>query len=209
MTSLRSAIIGAADAIEASRDELGTLDSVAGDGDHGVTMAIAARNVRSRLDGAPGASGADLLREVVIGISSVGGAIGPIYATAISRIAATSPEGPVTTDKLSRWADVAEEAVMALGHAKPGDKTVLDALDPLVRSLGQSSAAGSDVKTAAIEAARSARTGADATADMIATVGRASRLGERSRGSADPGATSFAIIAEALVAALVDTTEGR
>jgi len=89
------------------------------------------------------------------------------------------------------------------GKAKPGDKTVLDALHPLVGSLKASAAAGDDVATAVAAAAVAARRGAESTAVMIATIGRASRLGERSRGWADPGATSFAIIVEALASAFV------
>jgi dihydroxyacetone kinase-like protein len=200
MTSLRARVLAAADAIEGAREELGALDGIAGDGDHGVTMATAARNVRSRLAAAPSAEGADLIRQVAMGVSSVGGAIGPIYATALLRIAALPLSEPVTVAELRACAEAAEEGVVALGKARPGDKTVLDALHPLVESLRASEASGDVVPAALAAAARAARAGAESTAGMIASVGRASRLGERSRGHADPGATSFAIIVEAIAA---------
>lgn len=210
MTSLRTCILAAADAVDAAREELGALDGIAGDGDHGMTMATAARNVRSKLAAAPDMDGVALLAPVALGVGSVGGAIGPIYATAILRIAATKPTAPVTVAQLVACAEAAEAGITALGKAKPGDKTVIDALHPVVESLKASVADGDDVATAATAAAAAARRGAQSTAAMIATIGRASRLGERSRGWADPGATSFAIIVEALAAAFVrdSSTEG-
>jgi dihydroxyacetone kinase-like protein len=86
-----------------------------------------------------------------------------------------------------------------LGHAKAGDKTILDALDPAVAALRRAGAAGLDLDDALSAAAAAARGGAESTAAMIASVGRASRLGERGRGLADPGASSFALIMEAIV----------
>ena len=209
MTDLRAGILAAAEAVEAARDELTALDGIAGDGDHGVTMATAARNVRAKLDAAPAADGADLLRQVAMGVGSVGGAIGPIYATAILRVAALPMSGPVTVSMLRTCAEAAEAGMQQLGKAKPGDKTVLDALHPMVESLRASEANGMEPVAAARAAARAARDGAASTAEMIATVGRASRLGERSRGWADPGATSFSIIVGALAAAFAGDTEGR
>ena len=203
MSSLRTCILAATEAVEAARDDLGALDGIAGDGDHGMTMASAARNVRAKLNAAPDADGAALLAPAAMGVGSVGGAIGPIYATAILKIAALKPAAPVTVAELVTCAEAAEAGIMILGKAKPGDKTVLDALHPLVGSLKASAAAGDDVATAVAAAAVAARRGAESTAVMIATIGRASRLGERSRGWADPGATSFAIIVEALASAFV------
>ena len=209
MTSLRTCILAAADAVDAARDELGALDGIAGDGDHGMTMATAARNVRAKLEAIPDVDGAALLAPVALGVGSVGGAIGPIYATAILKVAATRPTAPLTVAGLVACAEAAEAGIMALGKAKPGDKTVIDALHPVVESLRTSAAAGDDVATAATAAAAAARRGAESTADMIATIGRASRLGERSRSWADPGATSFAIIVEALAAAFVRGSSTR
>lgn len=185
--SLRDCILAACGAIEAARDELCRLDAAAGDGDHGVTMALAARAVRKTLDDSPDTTGADLLTKVAMALGSVGGASGPIYASATLAIAAKVRAGE--TDRLA-LAEAAEAAITKLSGAKPGDKTILDALHPAAEALR----AGGDLRAAAA----AAREGAEATAQMMATVGRASRLGERSRGAADPGATSLAIILEAL-----------
>jgi len=186
--SLRECILAAADAIEAARDELGRLDAAAGDGDHGVTMSLAARAVRRALEDSPDAAPADLLMKVAMAMGSVGGASGPVYATGVMAVAGVVRGGGASP---LECAEAAEEAITKLGGAKPGDKTILDALHPAVEALR----AGGDLRAAA----RAAREGAESTAQMVATVGRASRLGERSRGVADPGATSLAIILEALV----------
>ena len=201
--SLRTCVEAAAEAVEASRDELSRLDSAAGDGDHGVTMALAARAVRKALDDSPDLSGDALVTRLAMAMGSVGGAIGPIYATALLAVAAKmrtlAPAGtPVSIEYVAGCAEAAETAVAALGGAKPGDKTILDALHPAVLALKRSSEEGSPIIEALAAAAGSAREGAASSADMIASVGRASRLGERSRGSADPGASSLAVILEAV-----------
>lgn len=212
--AFKSAILAAADAVTAARQELGRLDGAAGDGDHGMTMSIGARNVRKKLDAAPAdASPADLLLLVSLAMGDVGGAIGPLYSAALAA-AAAEVESPGATDAvdvalLHRAAEAAERAIVRLGHAAPGDKTVIDALHPVVASLAVTDTAASrDLGAAIAAAADAAEAGAAATADMIARVGRASRLGERSRGLPDAGATSFAIIVRAVADAYLRERAG-
>lgn len=206
MTSraLRACIIAAADAVEGSRDELCRLDAGAGDGDHGVTMALAARAVRQALAASPDASAADLVTKIAMAMGSVGGAIGPIYASGLLAIAGTlrglPPDEPLTVAQVLACAEAAETAISVLGRAQPGDKTILDGLNPAIGALRKASAAGANLDDALDAAAKAAREGAASTASMIASVGRASRLGERSRGLADPGASSFALIMGAVAA---------
>ena len=201
---LRACILAAAEAVDAGRDELGRLDAVAGDGDHGLTMAHGARAVRKAIEENPDAAPADLLMKVAMAMGSIGGAIGPIYATALLKVAgvvrASNPgDGAETVAQLRACADTAVAAVMALGHAKPGDKTVLDSMAPLAESLHASEAEGTPVEEALVLAREAARAGAAATAGMIASIGRAARLGELSRGTPDAGATSFALIVGAAI----------
>ncbi|TAL12382.1 MAG: DAK2 domain-containing protein [Chloroflexota bacterium] len=200
---LRAAILAAADAIDAARGELGALDGAAGDGDHGMTMSIGARNVRRRFATLPeDAPDADLVRAAASAMGGVGGAIGPLYAAALGAIAAeldrdTGGEPGIAIARGA--AQAAEAAVVRLGHAAVGDKTVLDALHPLAESLRDSEAAGRPRSEALAHAVKAADAGVAETAGMIARIGRASRLGERSRGQPDAGARSFAIIVRALV----------
>jgi len=109
-------------------------------------------------------------------------------------------DAPFTVDQALRCAEAADAAIAGLGHAKPGDKTILDALNPAVDALRAAHASNASIDEALDAAARAAHEGAESTASMIAAVGRASRLGERSRGLADPGASSFALIMDALAA---------
>ena len=198
---LRVAILAAAAAVDAARPELGALDGAAGDGDHGMTMSIGARNIRRRFAALPDdAPDAELVRATATAMAGVGGAIGPLYAAALSAIA-TELEGPergAGVASLRRAAEAAEAAIVGLGHAAVGDKTVLDALHPLVESLRASEAAGSPPRVALEAAVAAADAGVTETAGMVARIGRASRLGERSRGQPDAGARSFAIIVRAL-----------
>lgn len=213
-SALRACILAATDALEAARAELCRLDAVAGDGDHGVTMALAARAVRQKLDESPDAEGADLLTRVALGMGSVGGAIGPIYATALLRVAAAlRAEGPVGVEpsvaQLAALGRAGLEGITTIGRAAPGDKTVVDAIAPAVRALSAAETAGVGLSDALEAAASAARAGADSTAGMIATVGRASRLGERGRGSPDPGASSFVVIVDAALRAYRGRTDER
>ncbi|HEV3101309.1 MAG TPA: DAK2 domain-containing protein [Candidatus Dormibacteraeota bacterium] len=201
---LRMRVTAAADAVEASRDELCRLDAGAGDGDHGVTMALAARAVRKALDSSPEAPAPELVTKLALAMGSVGGAIGPIYATGLLAIAGSlrgvAAGAPFTVEGALRCAEAADAAIAGLGNAKPGDKTILDALNPAVEALRAAHASDASIDEALDAAARAAHEGAESTAAMIAAVGRASRLGERSRGLADPGASSFALIMDALAA---------
>ncbi len=210
---LRTCLLAAADAVDAARDELCRLDAAAGDGDHGVTMALAARAVRQKLADSPDASAAELVTKVALAAGSVGGAIGPIYASGLVAIAATlrrlEPAEAQSVTGMLACAEAAEAAVTTLGRAKPGDKTILEALDPAVRSLRQAQLAGTGISQALDGAVKAARDGAASSASMVATLGRASRLGERSRGLADPGASSFALILEALTSTYIRETSQR
>ena len=206
--SLRDCVLAATKAVEASRDELSRLDAAAGDGDHGVTMALAARAVRKTLDDAPDLGGEPLVTRLAMAMGSVGGAIGPIYATSLLAVAArmrsVARAGAPSVEDMAGCAAAAESAIAALGGAKPGDKTILDALHPAVKALQQANDAGADIADALTAAASAASEGAAKSAEMVAAVGRASRLGERSRGLADPGASSLALILEAFAQAYRD-----
>lgn len=206
-TSLRAAILAAAEAVEAQREALCELDARAGDGDHGVTMTMGARGVRRGLDALDGDDPVALVRATALGMAGAGGAIGPIYGRGLLAVATelealrAGPGGAIPADltALARCAAAAQAAVVSLGGAAPGDKTILDALGPLAIALDDAERRHEPVGTALAAARDAATNGAEATASMVARIGRSARFGERSRGLADAGATSFAIIVAALV----------
>ena len=179
--------------IAANKDELTALDSAIGDGDHGTNMDRGLTAVVSMLDAEPQATPSALFKKVGMTlISKVGGASGPLYGTAFLRMAAAAGD-EVDLAKVLR---AALDGVIARGKAEPGDKTMVDALAPAVDALE----AGAGLAAAADAAAK----GRDATIPLVARKGRASYLGERSAGHADPGATSVTLLLTAAATTLGD-----
>jgi dihydroxyacetone kinase-like protein len=196
---------GSAAAIEAEADHLTQLDSAIGDGDHGVNMTRGMRAVLAALaeaeDGA--APGKRLILAGKTLVSTVGGASGPLWGTALRRAGRALDDGPIDGPALVTALDAALAGVTELGAAEPGDKTMVDALGPAVATLRERLDAGDALPDAVAAAADAAEEGARATTPMQARKGRASYLGERSVGHQDPGATSTALIVRALGSALV------
>ncbi len=187
-----------ASAVEAEADHLTQLDSAIGDGDHGVNMTRGFRAVLASLDdGEP--PGRQLITAGKTLVSTVGGASGPLWGLALRRAGrAVGDATEVDGDTLVQALDAALAAVVELGAAEPGDKTMVDALGPAIEALRERLAAGEELEAALDAAAEAADAGARATTPMQARKGRASYLGERSVGHQDPGATSTALIVHAL-----------
>ena len=190
------------------------LDQAIGDGDHGTNMDRGFSAIVTMLDGGPPAGDGELAlggaRLRTAGrtlISTVGGAAGPLYGTALMRaggaIAALPEETPGSV-ALVAGLEAAIGGVQALGKGVAGEKTMLDALLPALAAGREASDAGGDAGAMTRSMADAAEAGAAATIPMLATKGRASYLGERSIGHQDPGATSAAL----LLRALADVTGG-
>ena len=197
---------GSAAAIEAEADHLTQLDSAIGDGDHGINMTRGMRAVTAALADAGDVTvpGKRLILAGKTLVSTVGGASGPLWGSALRRGGralgdAAELDGPALVTTL----EAALAAVRELGAAEPGDKTMVDALGPAVSTLRERLDAGEALPAALAAAADAAEEGARATTPMQARKGRASYLGERSVGHQDPGATSTALIVRALGRALV------
>jgi dihydroxyacetone kinase len=189
----------AAAALEEATEELCRLDSVAGDGDHGFAMATAAKAIRRRLQSEPPADLRTLFEIASTEFGAVGGSMGALLSVFYDTLA--EEDSGETTSPGTRAAERLGKACAELtefGGAKPGDKTIVDAASAAATAATDRAAGGAEVPDVLRAAADGARAGADSTADMIATIGRASRLGERSRGSVDAGARSFAIVLTAV-----------
>lgn len=195
------AAVRAAAAVAAeNKTELTRLDREIGDGDHGENLARGFTAVLAKLDaGEPDTPGAVLKLVATTLISTVGGASGPLYGTAFLRAAtaigdATELDGQLVVTGLT----AARDGVVARGKAEPGDKTMVDALNPAVQAAAAAAEAGGDAAAVLSAAADAAAEGAEATVPLQARKGRASYLGERSIGHRDPGATSASLILRAL-----------
>jgi phosphoenolpyruvate---glycerone phosphotransferase subunit DhaL len=193
----RAWVVAAAAAVTENADHLTQLDSAIGDADHGVNLKRGFTAVTAALDGfeADG-PGAVLVKTGTTLISKVGGASGPLYGSAFRAIG-KALDGP-GADAAALGAALRDglAAIRKLGAAAPGDKTIVDALDPAVEAFA--AAAPDGLGPAAEAAAVAAEAGAKATAELQARKGRASYLGARSVGHQDPGATSTALILRAL-----------
>jgi dihydroxyacetone kinase-like protein len=213
MADVRHAELTAADVAEfvdlaaaaLARNEalLDRLDAALGDGDHGTNMAMgfaaAVPAARAALETHPDDVG-ELLR--LLGhslVASVGGASGPLYGTAFIEVgfalAGSPAAGPAD---LATAMEAGQAGLARRGRCAVGDKTILDALDPAVRALRAGADTGLPLGASMATAAAAAAGGMRATIPLVARRGLALRLGERSRGHRDPGATSCFLLLVAM-----------
>jgi len=178
---------------------LTSLDSAIGDGDHGITMRLGFQAIREKVSGLAESAGLDaVLREAGLAfMGATGGAIGVLLGKMLMA-AGVSLKGKQEMGAAEFQTLLAsmETALVAAGKAKPGDKTLLDAVHAANEALAAEGP--EDLPTALRKAAEGARRGAESTAQMPARIGRSSRLGDRALGNQDPGATSFYIILRAM-----------
>jgi len=185
-------------AIVAAEEELGRLDAVAGDGDHGRGMV---KGVRAALDAARVAGEQDagvesLLREAGgAWAARAGGTSGALWGAGLAAVGGRLGDD---AEEISA-ADVVDAiragaaAVQQLGHTELGDKTMLDALAPFLAELDSRVSGGNALADAWVAAAAVATTAAADTAPLRPRRGRARPLADRSVGTPDPGAVSLAL----------------
>jgi dihydroxyacetone kinase len=195
-------------AVEEARDELGRLDAAAGDGDLGLTMTAAATAAaalanRGELDGKPSD---EALRSLGMAIArSAPSTAGTLLSRGLLQASREAGNGfgdqPVDVAAALVRAGIC--GIQKAGKARPGDRTLLDALIPLADALDSSARRRDGLAAATASAAAAAKAGAESTAQMEATIGRASWIPERARGNVDGGAYAVAVIAAAIADAFV------
>jgi len=176
--------------IHENRAYLSEIDGKIGDGDHGINMDKGFQMTKERLEEGMGMSDAlkTLGRTLLM---EIGGSMGPLYGQFYKAMAKASKDAEeIDAAVLADMLDAAYEAIRALGEAKPGDKTLVDTLDPAAAALRAKVDAGAGLEESLDAMVAAAETGWKSTEDMVAQIGRSSRLGERSRGVLDAGATS-------------------
>ncbi|MGI9242543.1 MAG: dihydroxyacetone kinase subunit DhaL [Verrucomicrobiales bacterium] len=189
-------LLAVADRIIAAEPELSEADRRLGDGDHGLGMQRGMEAAKSELGGLDeSATVGDLFGGMGMAMmSSMGGASGVVFGSmfrAGKKALKDSPEA-FTAEGLADLLRSAGETVMKRGGAKPGDKTMLDALVPAAERASECSAL--PISESLDQVAAAAEKGRDDSSALIATMGRAKTLGERSVGHPDAGACSVAII---------------
>jgi dihydroxyacetone kinase-like protein len=187
--------------VSAQRDYLTQLDAAIGDGDHGTNMDRGFGAVQKALaeQGTDVPPGRLLIVAGKTLVSSVGGASGPLWGSAFRHAGRTLGDAAEwDAAQLLDALEAARDGVVELGAAAPGDKTMVDALTPAVDAMRAELDAGASLADVVAAGARAAEEGAGATVPLQARKGRASYLGERSVGHQDPGATSVALVMQAL-----------
>jgi dihydroxyacetone kinase len=192
--------------IEENADELGRIDAVAGDGDHGVGMqrgaraaAAAAREAQSARAGVETllVSAADAWAD------RAGGTSGALWGVMLRALAAEvgDTDAP-TAESVSAGVTAAQVAIQQFGKAELGDKTMVDAIVPFAEALARGVGSGASLSVAWSAAADVATEAARATAELLPRIGRARPHAEKSLGTPDAGAHSFALIVHAVAAVL-------
>lgn len=176
------------------------LDSVAGDGDFGMSLAKGFKVVQAQWEEhSRDDIGAFLKDSGMIITEHCGGASGPIWGSAFRAMGKYAQgKDTLNLDELGEMVQAAIDAVQKRGGAKLGDKTLLDALIPAVESIKQSAAAGESFAQALAKSEAAAIDGGERTKLIAATKGRASYVGERSISFPDAGAAAIGIIFSSL-----------
>jgi dihydroxyacetone kinase len=186
-------------ALRDAEPELGRIDARAGDGDHGqgMTRGSAAADEAARQAVAAGAGAASVLATAANAWADrAGGASGALWGLALRTWSAKlSDEAELTADAVAQGARAALEAVVRLGGAKIGDKTLVDAFAPFADALEEGVAKGKTLAEAWASAAEAASKAAEATARLTPKLGRAKSHTQRSLGHPDAGAVSLSLIA--------------
>ncbi|GAB6682665.1 dihydroxyacetone kinase subunit DhaL [Streptococcus uberis] len=176
------------DKIKEHKDYLSELDTPIGDGDHGGNMARGMAAVIAAMEEKTFDSTADLFKMVSLQlISKVGGASGPLYGSAfmgMAKVAQNSSSSEILSEGLAM--------IQKRGKAEKGEKTMVDVWIPVIEALGQ----GQLEKETIWDAVK-------ATEPLVATKGRASYVGDRSKGHIDPGSYSSGLLFEAMLEAEV------
>lgn len=187
------------DAIQRNKDYLSEIDGRVGDGDHGINMnkgfSIFEERIHDR--DVTFSDGLGELGEILL--TEIGGSMGPIYGTIFGGMAERC--GGAEEISLSLFAEMLRQGFEDLSEiieAKVGDKTIVDTLAPAVEAVERSVNQGEPIDRAMASMISAAEQGKESTRDMVARVGRSSRLGERSKGVLDAGAVSCFLIIEAM-----------
>ena len=190
-------------AIQANKQYLSDIDGLIGDGDHGVNMNKGFTLCGEQLAREPSDLTHALTTLSKILLMKIGGSMGPLYGL-FFKAWATNTQGVTEIDAATfgRMLRASREAIEKISPAKPGDKTLMDVLVP-AEAAYQSALVARQPFGACLDAmSAAAKQGRDSTKDMVAKLGRSSRLGERSRGVLDPGAASCCLLLQTTAASI-------
>jgi len=189
-------LCGAIAEVRAAHALLSELDSTCGDGDHGTTMLRAANLVARCVERSSGKSLEGFLGDVAWTLMGLdGGATGPLLGSFFLGVSESIGSGnELDARSLAEAFEAGVAALTQQSRAHVGDKTMLDSLVPAVEAVRQTAEAGQSIEDALRAAAVAAEKGAESTKKLVAKVGRAKYLGEKTLGAQDPGATTVSLL---------------
>jgi phosphoenolpyruvate---glycerone phosphotransferase subunit DhaL len=191
-------------AIQQNKEYLSQVDGEIGDGDHGVNMnkgfTMASELIsRQKTNMSEGFS---ILAKTLM--NRIGGSLGPLYGTIFDEMAKASKDAPVVDVAVVRkMLCSAAEGISKISPARQGDKTMMDVLLPAVEAFDRAAAEGLDLKAALLKMKAASARGKESTRELVAKIGRSSRLGERSKGVLDAGAVSLDLILQSFADTLI------
>lgn len=199
-----AAIRRVSEKLVALRDELNQLDAAMGDGDLGLSMSKGGEALLGMIHDTPLREGDDIGKYLVSAGAAFNRAapstMGTLLATALMRMGKEA-KGAITLDPalLSRMVTAADQGIQERGKAKPGDKTIVDALHPAAKAFAEDIARGLSLEEAGAAMLAAAERGRDAAVALRSNIGRASWVGERTVNQLDPGTVLCVEILKALV----------
>jgi phosphoenolpyruvate---glycerone phosphotransferase subunit DhaL len=191
----RQVVLALVQTIVENKAYLSEIDGKIGDGDHGINMAKGFNLIKDRLGDKEVSlsEGLGLIGKTLM--TEIGGSMGPLYGTFFIQMSLKSKDKPETDARLfGEMLKAACAGLEDLGGAKVGDKTLMDAVIPAQAAYQAAVDAEASFQEALKKMSEAAEKGKDSTVDLVAKIGRSARLGERSRGVLDAGATSATLI---------------
>lgn len=187
--------------IQRNKEYLSEVDSHGGDGDHGINMNKGFTFARQELDELPSYTMSDGLKVIShVLVNKIGGSMGPLYGSFFRGLSVASRKSETITNELMlEMLKKAYKNLSDLTDAKVGDKSLIDVLAPTVETYEKTLNAGGSFNECLSQSLTAAQSGLEATKEIPAKIGRASRIGDRSIGFQDAGATSCYLIIEAMV----------
>ena len=188
----RKVVLALVQTIVDNKAYLSEVDGKIGDGDHGINMAKGFNLIKDRLGDKEVSlsEGLGLIGKTLM--TEIGGSMGPLYGTFFIQMSLKAKDRPETDARLfGEMLKAARDGLEDIGGAKVGDKTLMDAVIPAQQTYQAAADAGASLQEALKKMADAAEKGKDSTVDLVAKIGRSARLGERSRGVLDAGATSL------------------
>ncbi len=187
--------------LNAKSDYLTELDQAVGDGDLGITASKAAAALESYLQTPPEDDLGSYIASAGMAVNrAASSTMGTLLATALMRAGKVAKgKSELTSEDVAEMLHAADQGIQERGKAKPGDKTIIDALHPAAAAFSEAVQRGESLQEAGEKMVTAARAGLESVTPQRSKIGRAGWVGERTEGRVDPGCAALVILLEAVV----------